>query len=257
MLFDNFAFCGRHVHEFGCDYVEGATRIMRGRVARNEYAIGGESGTALYSGERYEAYTRSGILYPRDEGLIVADRPDMLRALTAWLTQGRGELIYDRDPAVFYLAQIDEVIEHTWEAWINGAVRVTMTLQPFAYSVQETTASVQAGVSASLQLNLETGVPAPLRVTITPGAGARLTGATISAGERRIVLDGLSVAAGTALTIDCARPILAAAGGVSVMSALTHFERLTLPGPGAVDVQLRYGTGGSALVQAAVRGRFA
>lgn len=255
-MFDNFTFFGRHVTEYGYNYAESASRILRGRVARNEYTIGGESGTALYEGERYEPFTRSGVLYPARDHTSVADNPDMVHALLAWLTQGRGELIYDRAPSVYRLAQCDEAVEHTWEGWPLGAIRVTMTLQPFAYSVRETYANGSIAADGEILLALDTDVPAPLRVAITPDDGATITGATISAEGRRIELQGLDVRTGKQLVVDCERPIRAAVDGTSVMSCVTFFERLRLSGPGAVGVELTYGAGGGARVQVAARGRF-
>ena len=125
----------------------------------------------------------------------------LIRKISAWLGCGQQRLIYDYEPDKYYLAKIAGGSSWSLEHWFGGEIPVTFELQPLAYSVEETTATA-AGNDAVLDIpmTLDTGVDAPVRISIT-NTGKAITFLTVYVNDEQ-VFTASSLAVGKTIRIE-------------------------------------------------------
>lgn len=125
----------------------------------------------------------------------------MIRRISAWLSCGQQRLVYDYEPDKYYLAKITGGSSWSLEHWFGGEIPVTFELQPMAYNIQETTATA-TGTKASLDIPfaINTGVDAPLRISIT-NTGKAITFLTVYVNDEQVFTVS-SLAAGKTIRIE-------------------------------------------------------
>jgi len=109
-----FTFGNKHSRrDMGLIYAEKDGHIAIPEIKRNSYSIAGMSGTLLLAGEAWQPFTLEGTLYPAIEPESQADAQDLLRSISAWLTNGRQRLIFDYEPNVYYMAELSAASKWT------------------------------------------------------------------------------------------------------------------------------------------------
>ena len=276
-----FTFGGVHSRrDMGLLYVEKEGHIAIPEIKRNSYQIAGMSGTLLLSGENWQPFNLEGSLYPAEEPRTQAEAQVLLRNILSWLTAGRQRLIFDYEPGVYYLAELSGSSKWTLRNWFGGELQIRFLVQPFAYSVNASTATVVAGggpasvsgtrslkkgAAANLtaadspgevtvRLNVETDYPTGVELTVTNTGEAPIT----SVGVGVIQVDGLELQTGQQLKIDTNPPALVTIDGENAMDRVTAFGHITLyNGVNALGVRIAYGDGEQgAEVTASARGRW-
>lgn len=255
-----FTYFGKHsARDMGLDVAEkDVGHVNTPRPSWNTYRIAGVSGTAMFPGETWEPITFDVILYPRTEPATQAAAQALLRRVNAWLTAGRGPLIFDYEPDKYYLAELAQETKWSLKNWFGGELSVRWTAQPFAYALSET--SVQkafTGRTGTLNLDLSTGRPAPVSVTVENTGDAPIT--AVNVGNGSILLSGMELGAGEILTISMEPPVGAMIGAASAMPYAQAFTPV-MAGDGrtGVRVVLTWGTGETktANVTVSARGRW-
>lgn len=257
----NFSFAGLHcLRDFGAIYVEKSGHPLSPAIRRNEYEIAGVSGSIAMPGDLPETLTFSGCLYFLSEPPTQAATQGRLRRMAAWLTGGRGQLIFDYEPERYYMASVNESMKWSFSGWIGGGLDLSFEAQPYAYAVRESKATaIMTGESAELTLTLDTGLDAPLGVMVEVTGTAPVTGVTVTAGGRQAIFTGMNMAQGAALRIEMEPPVGAVfASGDSALPYATCFDILTVArGVQTIHVGLTYGSGTKgAAVTASARGRW-
>ena len=251
-----FTFGTRHSRrDMGLIYAEKDGHIVIPEIKRNSYSIAGMSGTLLLAGEAWQPFNIEGTLYPANEPATQADAQDMLRDVAAWLTNGRQRLIFDYEPNIYYLAELSAASKWSLKNWFGGELQVRWTAQPFAYNVEEDTASVDvsSGGSKSVNLRAYTGLPAPLKLTVRNTGSAPIT--RVSFGG--ITLAGMSIGAGSTLVVDSEPPAGAKIGSSNALSYCTAWQPYMVNnGNNTIYVNLTFGSGtAGAKITASARGR--
>ena len=251
-----FTFGTRHSRrDMGLIYAEKDGHIVIPEIKRNSYSIAGMSGTLLLAGEAWQPFNIEGTLYPANEPATQADAQDMLRDVAAWLTNGRQRLIFDYEPNIYYLAELSAASKWSLKNWFGGELQVRWTAQPFAYNVEEDTASldVSSGGSKSVTLRAYTGLPAPLKLTVRNTGSAPIT--RVSFGG--ITLAGMSIGAGSTLVVDSEPPAGAKIGSSNALSYCTAWQPYMVNnGNNTIYVNLTFGSGtAGAKITASARGR--
>lgn len=251
-----FSFDGVHSRrDMGLLYVEKEGHIAIPEIKRNSYQIAGMSGTLLLPGEAWQPFSFEGSLFPAVEPTTQADAQDMLRSISTWLTGGRKQLIFDYEPAIYYMAELSGTSKWTLRNWFGGELQVRWTAQPFAYNVEEdiATADVTGGGLKAVQLRAYTGQPAPLKLTVQNTGSAPIT--RVSFGG--ITLEGMSVGAGRTLTIDGEPPAGATIGSANALPYATAWQPYMVNnGYNTIYVNLNFGSGtAAARITASARGR--
>lgn len=254
-----FSFNGKHCRDFGCMWSEDDGRVIVPETLRSEYEIAGRSGTVLLPGETRRCFNYSGILTMMQEPASEQEAQTRLRALAAWLSAGRCKLVTDYEPSRYYWAQLDGRQTWTTKDWFAGQLKVKFLCQPWAYAVEETTQAV-AGVSSEstiLCINLATGQPAPLRLTVTNTGSTAITGISMGDG---VQLSGLHLAQGQSVTLDFEPPIGATfSTGDNALPFASAFRAIKLQnGSNTLQVRLTWAgsSGRSASIVTAARGRW-
>lgn len=254
-----FSFNGKHCRDFGCMWNEDDGRVIVPETLRSEYEIAGRSGTVLLPGETRRCFNYSGVLTMMQEPASEQEAQTQLRTLAAWLSAGRCKLAMDYEPSRYYWAQLDG--RQTWTAkdWFAGQLKVKFLCQPWAYAVEETTQAV-AGVSSEstiLGINLATGQPAPLRLTVTNTGSTAITGISMDDG---VQLSGLHLAQGQSVTLDFEPPIGATLStGGNALPFASAFRAIKLRnGNNTLQMRLTWAgsSGRSASIVTAARGRW-
>lgn len=257
-----FTFGGVHSRDdMGLIYAEKDGHIAIPEIKRNAYSIAGMSGTVLMPGEAWQTFFLEGTLYPAEEPRTQAEAQVLLRNITAWLTAGRQQLIFDYEPEVYYLAELSTQSKWSLRNWFGGELPIRFTVQPFAYNIEETSATATiTGTSTSLTLNMKTGQPAPLKLVIENQNYAAITRVTVGSDIR---LTGFSLPVGGTLEIDMEPPVGAVMRiGANVENALpfaTMFKpRMLNSGQNYVTVSLTYDSTSNrgAKITASARGRW-
>lgn len=257
----NFSFGGLHcLRDFGCIYVENKGHTIAPKIRRNEYDISGTPGTILMPGDLPETLEFDGTLFFVRDPPSQAAAQQQLRRIAAWLTNGRQRLIFDYEPLRYYMASVDDELNWGFSDWIDGGLDVTFTAQPYAYALDETTASATtSGTSAQVNFVLATGAPAPIRAEVLNTGTAPIAGVTLTAGGNAVQLSGMNIASGDALLIDMEPPIGAAfSDGENALPYAARFDYLTARhGPQSISATLAYGSGTKgAKITIKARGRF-
>ncbi len=252
-----FTFGGVHSREdMGLIYAEKDGHIAIPEIKRNTYNIAGMSGTVLLPGEAWQTFFLEGTLYPAEEPRTQAAAQALLRDIAQWLTAGRQQLIFDYEPAVYYLAEMSTASKWSLRNWFGGELPIRFTVQPFAYNVQESANTVDTtNNSATVQVSVDTGQPAPLKLTVKNTGSAPIT--RVETGG--IILEGMTLAAGSSLVIDMEPPAGATIDNASALQYATQFNPTYLNnGSNQVMVSLSYGSisGRQARVTAGARGRW-
>ena len=252
-----FSFGGVHSRDdMGLIYAEKDGHVMIPEIKRNAYSIAGMSGTVLMPGEAWQTFFLEGTLYPAEEPRTLSDAQALLRDIVAWLTAGRQRLIFDYEPEVYYLAEIATAAKYSLRNWFGGELPIRFTVQPFAYNVDVNAATVETtGTSVTVSVSVETGQPAPLKLTVENTGGAAIT--RVACGG--VILDGMNLGAGSTLVIDTEPPAGATIGNASAMSYATKFSPTwCYNGSNQFTVNLSYSGSGTrrAKVSALARGRW-
>ena len=252
---DDFIFRGRSIKDFGAVAAFGASMKTGAKIKRSEYELPG-GGSVLIGEAAYQPTQRAVTITPADG---VEATPRWRRALLGWLQSGRGEMIVLNDPDVLRLAQFDSDGTFGTQGWPLGELKLTLTLQPLAYNVLETSASQEtsAGV-ARVPVTVDSAMRMPLRVILAATSGT-ITTATIAAGGEALELADLRLAAGQRLCYDAGQ-YLGDAASLSIDDEITfapvangRWARLTALPQDVARVQV---TGGEARVTVIARGRW-
>ena len=256
-----FTFNGVHSRsDMGMLYAEKDGHIFIPKIRRNEYEIAGVSGTVLMDGETWGVITFEGTLYPAQERPTQAQAQALLRQVSAWLTAGRCPLIFDYEPNVFYLAELSAQSKWSLKNWFGGEISVKFDAQPYAYNVAEDSVTgTGTGRAVTLNINVHTGHPAPLKLVIENTGSAPIT--AVSFGD--IAFSGMNLETGQTLAIDMEPPIgavIAGSGGTTenALPYATAFAPVYLSsGANRIYIQLTYGTGTKGVqATASARGRW-
>lgn len=251
-----FTFNGIHSRrDMGLIYAEKDGHIAIPEIKRNSYSIAGMSGTLLLSGEVWQTFTLEGTLYPANEPATQADAQDLLRSISTWLTAGRKRLIFDYEPAIYYMAELSAASKWSLKNWFGGELQIKWTAQPYAYNVDEDSASIDvtSGGSKTVTLRAYTGLPAPLKLTVKNTGSAPIT--RVSFGG--ITLAGMNITANQTLVIDSEAPAGAKIGSTNALPYATAFQPYTVNnGSNYIYVNLTFGSGtAGAKITASARGR--
>lgn len=257
----NFSFGGLHcLRDFGAIYVEKSGHPVTPAIRRNEYEISGMPGSIAMPGDLPETLAFSGSLYFLSEPPTQAAAQERLRRMAAWLTNGRKRLIFDYEPDRFYMASVDQAMKWGFSGWIGGGLDLAFEAQPYAYAVRESKATANVtDESAELALMLDTGLDAPLAVTVENTGTAPITGVAVTASGKQAIFSGMSMDQGKALLINMEPPIGAVfSSGESALPFASRFDILTAArGVQTISVALAYGSGTKgATVTARARGRW-
>ncbi len=251
-----FTFGGVHSRDdMGLIYAEKDGHIAIPEIKRNAYQIAGMSGTVLMPGEAWQTFFLEGMLYPAEEPRTQAEAQQLLRDITAWLTAGRQQLIFDYEPSVYYLAEISTAAKWSLRNWFGGELPIRFTVQPFAYNVEEDTwTSSITGTSTTIRLSVDTGQKAPLKLQVENTGNANITRVTVGG----ITLEGMSLPRGQTLVIDSEPPVGATIGNQSAMSYASAFAPVMLDnGMNNIPVTISYGSGSAGVkLTASARGRW-
>lgn len=255
-----FTFGGKHCYlDYGCLYAEKDGHPLTAQVKRNEYAISGQSGTVLLPGDHRETLTFEGKLYPAAEAPTQMEAQARLREIARWLGSGRQRLIFDYEPQVYYMAQVDEETRWSLERWFGGELVVKFIAQPNAYNVTASSASTLGTETwTSLQMQVDTVLPAPVNLTLANEGSAPVTGVTLVADQvAKVSINGITMIRGGVLIIRMEPPMGAELNGQSALPYAAKFDPLLLPGGWRqVMVGLTWGSGErSVRIDAMARGR--
>ena len=250
-----FTFGGVHSRrDMGLMYAEKEGHIAIPEIKRNSYQIAGMSGTVLMDGEAWQPFNFEGTLYPAEEPRTQAEAQAMLRDVAAWLTPGRQQLIFDYEPGIYYEAELTAQSKWSLRNWFGGELQIRFTAQPFARNVTANTGAAELTSSGNVSVTVETGLPAPLELSVENIGSGNITGVRMGSG---IVFDGMSISRGETLYITCETPIGARIGNASAMPYATRFVPMYLDhGVNRVHVDLTFSSSGRARVTVSARGRW-
>ena len=248
MLLRETGFTFRGVHsrrDMGLIYAEKDGHVAIPRPQWNTYEIAGVSGTVMFPGETYRPINFDGTLYPARERASQQEAQTLLREVQAWLTGGRGALVFDYEPQKYYEAELGNECKWSLKNWFGGELSVRFTAQPFARSVQSdaSTQRVMApGVTMYLTAHTARPAPAEIEISVT-GQTAVVTGVNI--GNGKIVLTGLEMIYMDTLVISCEPPVGATidqgGGPENAMQHATAFSQILMHnGANSVPVAVTY-----------------
>ena len=245
-----FSFNGIHSREdMGLQYVEKDGHPFLPETERNAYDIAGSSGSVLFEGETLKPITFTGSLFPLRERANQAEAQALLRRVAAWLGAGRRRLIFDYEPEIYYMAEVDAGSKWSLKSWFGGEISLRFEAQPYAYSVTPARAVLDtADTEDSAVLTLDTGFPAPLCATVVNTGTATITGFQLGEG---VIFEGLELEPDDWLQISMETPIGAEMGlgdspPESALPFASAFRPLLLgAGTWRVGVGLTYGSSGT------------
>lgn len=252
-----FSFGGTHTRDLGLIYAEKDGHIMVPRIRRNTYEIAGHSGNVLLSGETWETFRFEGTLYPERERATQAEAQTLLRQLGVWLSSGRQRLIFDYEPDKYYLAEISDEVGWSLKNWFGGEIGIVFEAQPFAYNVEKDETTLEwTGQYPAPVVQLRTGAPAPLELSVLVTGTAPLTRLRVNGGV--IDLNGMSVTQGKTLRISLEAPAGAEIDGENALPYADAFAPVYLVnGDNTVNLSLTYGSGTKGVtITAGARGRY-
>ena len=243
-----FTFRGKHSYrDMGLIYAEKEGHPNTPRIRWNTYEAAGTDGTLLFPGETRGTMTFDGTLYPAVERRTQAEAQQLLREVSAWLSGGRGQLIFDYEPDKYYLAELGKESRWSLKNWFGGEISLSFTAQPWARSVavDGLIIDLDTGI-ASIIMEASTGAPCPVRIDITNTGEADITGVSVQDGA--VELTGMELAPGQTLTIDGEPPVGATitAGGTSasaMMYATAFRQVLVENGTNQIHLNLTFGSG--------------
>ena len=250
-----FTFGGAHSRrDMGLIYAEKEGHIAIPEIKRNSYQIAGMSGTVLMDGEAWQPFNFEGTLYPAEEPRTQAEAQALLRDVSTWLAAGRRQLIFDYEPAVYYEAELSAQSKWSLRNWFGGELQIRFTAQPFARSLVASTGTAELNGSGTVSVTVETGLPAPLELTVQNIGSGNITGVSVGSA---IALAGMTLGQGQRLIISSETPIGAEIGNASAMRYATKFAPVYLDhGVNQVSVGLTFSGSGRARVTASARGRW-
>ena len=222
---NNFTFAGKHcLNDMGCVFVmESIDAVPKAKL--NKYDIEGLNGTLRYDtgeGVLYEEKSLSGNLYfvkQFGDGLLTElEITERMHFISSWLgSSGRAKLILDSDTSRYYEAEVESNQSLTRKDWENGSIKLKMTLQPIAVSIEPKEVSEQlsltAGKAAEIDLSSLAkqgiGYTSPLKITVQNDGETVLTVLSFGYNDEknvskpmRIYANDFSLAKGEAIVID-------------------------------------------------------
>lgn len=203
-----------------------AGHMAWGAVRRNEYQIGGMSGTVLFPGEEQGVLTFTGTLYPHEEPASQAEAQQLIRRVQRWLLAGRKRLIFDYEPDYFYLAQLNKAAQWSIKNWFGGELGIAFEAQPYAYAVKEDVTSVSGEGELTARAAINTLYDAPAVIRVTNAGLNALTRVSVNGGQ--ILFTGLSLENRQELVISSEPPIGATAAGQNALPCCQAFSPLFL-----------------------------
>ena len=228
---DDFRFKGKDLAAFGATAAFGESMRTGAKVKRSAYSLPG-GGSVIIGEDTHEETQRAVTIAPLPG---VEATPKWRREILSWLHSGRGELIVYNDPDVMRIAQFDSEGTFGTQAWPDGALQMTMTLQPLCYAVRERVQTcLTADGTASIVLDVETAMETPLCIRVSVESGM-LTKLSLTCGGRTLRLEGMNLTAGQAVEYDAGDLIgdvmsLRAAGAAG-FGYVTKWAKLTaMPG---------------------------
>lgn len=257
----NFTFDGKHcLRDFDCVYIFAKSRPVSPESAFFTYEIGGADGDAIFGDRRiHQVMTHKGSLYLMHTPPTEAEALRIYRQISAWLKAGRRKLVFDYEPDRYLLAEAEASIEYSESGWPDGGISLEFRCQPFAYNLWPDMASgtLTRGAGAALALELRTGEPAPVSLTVKNTGAATLTGVTVAVGSKQVVMTGMAIPTGQALEINMEAPIGASVGAANALPYATRFDYLTAARACDVTVAATFGSGtAQAEVTARATGRW-
>ena len=243
-----FTFRGKHSYrDMGLIYAEKDGHPNTPKVRWNTYEAAGVDGTLIFPGETRGTMSFDGTLYPVRERPTQAEAQQLLREVSAWLSGGRGQLIFDYEPDKYYVAELGKESKWSLKNWFGGEISVSFTAQPWARSVNLDGVIIDMDTAnASVIMEAVTGAPCPVQIVITNTGSADITGVSVQDGA--VALSGMQLAPGQTLTIDGEPPVGAAitASGetASAMMYATAFRQILVEnGANQILLNLTFGSG--------------
>ncbi|MEA4928599.1 MAG: hypothetical protein VB104_07980 [Candidatus Limiplasma sp.] len=224
----NFTFAGSHCYrDYGC-WAIWSKKPMAPKAKRDSYAIGGRSGTVLLTGTPvYDEMQWQCQLAFRKPPRSEQQAQRQWRAVCAWLRAGRAELTLDSEPGRYWLAQVDAPIDWGNDAWDEGQLTVTFTVQPYSFARDESSSSAVFAAAGSLPLLIPSVERVPVQVLLRNLGTALLTDITIALGDAAVALEGIDLAQGDTAEIRMDTPIGAkkyrTADGVTTVTDLLPY----------------------------------
>ena len=200
-----FRFAGRHVWEFGLEFIVKRWPFSAG-VTLNKVSSPLQNGSLRYPGIIYKEKPFEGTLYwtdPDDELITEAEMMERALEISAWLHPAeREKLILDALPDRYYLGEVEVELNLEDEKWKNGESAVRFVLQPFCYALSPVTIvkELVAGEKADITLQLQGTVPAAVNLKLT--AEAPVNTLRIDYGDKFISINDLNMAADDVLAIE-------------------------------------------------------
>lgn len=253
-----FTFNGKHSYnDFGLIWSEkNAEHQAIPQPEWNTYEIAGEGRSVIFPGGNSRQLRFSGSLFPHDEPPTQADAQQLLRDVQRWLTAGRQKLIFDYEPDKYYWAQLGSQATWSLKNWFGGELALSFDAEPCAYAVAETvfTATGTSAAPIAIDCSMVTLRPAAARITVANTGGSALTGVSINNGQ--ILFNGLGIAQGGGIVIDCDPPVGAVfSDGSNALPWCGGFRPLQLT-HGMNTVTVEVDGASSVTVSIAARGRW-
>lgn len=267
----NFTFNGKHcLTDMGCVFEE-SKRQMIPATRAIRYELPGGNGTLRYNTGRpvYEEKTLTGVLY-----LVTSETVDGLMTEAAitqkqhdiayWLLNPeRATFVFDSDATREYQAEIIDAADIDRSSWENGAIKITIVLQPISKDItaktQTNALTLSAGVAQTISyaalLGGGMGYETPLKLEITNAGASAITDLFVYYYDAADALHyirftgaGFSLAAGQKLTID-GETFYADINGTTAMKYIYIGDFPYLAPEGTKSIQLKTAAGSSISVK--------
>ena len=203
-----FSFNGKHCVEMNVAFLPSQYPFIAGQNVPS-LTVAGRHGSLRYPGRTFKPKPYRGTLYwLNDDGSSdPITTEEMLRRasdIAAWLCglDGRGQLILDALGDRYYIAELADESALTDVDWMSGQAAIAFNCQPFARSIHENTASLnaEAGNAKSVNLSVSGNYETPLAFSVINTSGSTMNALTIRTKQERFTFSGLALASGETLT---------------------------------------------------------
>lgn len=260
----NFSLGGRHCYrDMGC-WAQWTRKVLSPKTTRDEYSVGGMSGTVLLGGNpTYDEMQYKVALFFRTPPRSEQAAQLRWREIVRWLKAGRQRLVLDSEPSRYYMAQVDGEITWANNDWDEGQIELTMVLQPYSFTMDESSSTASFEGAGQLSLLVPSDDDVPIHALITNVGTARLTGITLQLGADAVELTGLLCEPGDAIDVRMDAPIDAqhyytvegVAGHASLLPYAVRFDAFAGRGAMQMAVTPVFGALSGGRVTVVARGR--
>ena len=276
---DNFTFDGRHcLNDFGCMFV---LNQMTGtpKTDISKYEISGLPGTLRYEDQDLALKEGSikGTLYfvnrAQDGALMTGSEvAQRMHDVASWLVlAGRAKLCFDADVTRCYEAEIENDATFDRSGWENGKLALTLTTQPLAIDIQESSAqqtfSLEANTAQRMELSSAfprgMGYVTPLVLFIQNVGNDAITDLQITyldrfGAKRDVVFSGggFRIDVGQTLVVDGEQMTVQIDGQNAISGMASGDFPSVSPAPGEAAIWIRSENAASLAVEIHVRARW-